>query len=376
MTMILRVALLIMLCATMASSLAGAYGSWETTDGALNVDAAALDALIAEFEANLERAIRTNAAHPQYLEDLKAHLEELNRIRSAGADDYADDYVAASEQAYGNAQPIIVGDAVFSMRLAPAATFPTGVHDREEATVETAFWIAETPVTYELWYEVRQWALRQGYTFSREGREGSNGQTGAAPTAEQQQPVTRVEWRDCIVWTNALSEMLGYNPVYTYEGQVIRDATNAEACDNAIQEDSNGFRLPTSDEWELAARYQGEDSSHGAISMGGLWWTPGEYASGAVAPVSDASATREVAWYDREDGDITKEVGLKRPNTLGLYDMSGNVWEWTFTGVTSRYQRGGAINRGAVSLRVGARDLQGPDNIDRTRGFRIAKTQF
>lgn len=68
-----------------------------------------------------------------------------------------------------------------------------------------------------------------------------------------------VSWRDSIVWTNALSEMLGYEPVYTYEEKVIRDSTNDTACDNAEQEKTaTGFRLPKSNEWELAARYKGK----------------------------------------------------------------------------------------------------------------------
>ncbi len=258
----------------------------------------------------------------------------------------------------------------FYMRQAPAATFPTGTDDSGEATVDTPFWIAETQVTYELWWTVRQWALDNGYTFANEGMEGSTigggdhpnyNNIGNPPTSKRTEPVTMVSWRDSIVWTNALSEMLGYAPVYTYQGNVIRDSTNETACDNATQENTNGFRLPTSDEWELAARYKGNDSSHGAISRGGLYWTPGSYASGASADYNNATATQAVAWYGALDGsgntDETQNVGVKRANGLGVYDMSGNVWEWCFDHPSSsgfvRVLRGGSWNVDAYFLQVG-----------------------
>lgn len=96
-------------------------------------------------------------------------------------------------------------------------------------------------------------------------------------------------------------------------------------CDFAVQEDRNGFRLPTSDEWMLAARY-----------IDGKYWTPELWASGARADHTDAEATQKVAWYrdnshDPKIGFRSWDVAQKRPNQLVLYDISGNVWEWCFT---------------------------------------------
>ena len=69
-----------------------------------------------------------------------------------------------------------------------------------------------------------------------------------------------------------------------------------------------GFRLPSETEWEYAAR-------------GGPHWSEGFRFSGS----NDVDA---VAWYGRRHGDHTQPVARKAPNQLGIYDMSGNVWEW------------------------------------------------
>jgi formylglycine-generating enzyme required for sulfatase activity len=95
------------------------------------------------------------------------------------------------------------------------------------------------------------------------------------------------------------------------------------------------FRLPTETEWEYAAR-------------GGRQWKDGYRYSGS----DDIDV---VAWYDRRHGDQTKPVAGKAPNQLGLYDMSGNIWEWcqdSFSRDLSVIPRDGTAYEGPGDERV------------------------
>ncbi len=275
-------------------------------------------------------------------------------------------------------------------------TIPTGTADSGTAQVIGGYHIAATTVTYELWYEVRLWAEARGYRFQNRGMEGSvtgggdwpnYNNLGKPPTNARKEPVTMVNWRDSIVWLNALSEKYGLAPVYrTADGSVIKDArdSNAKVVDSAVQTNHNGYRLPTSMEWEMAARWKNDPSStHGSIERGGRWWTPGNYASGATASYTNAAATGAVAWYrDNSDtgrGRKTHPVGLKKANALGLYDMSGNVWEWCFdrdpgAGDSARVLRSGGFGDVSENLRLGLVISLRPSLTYANDSFRMART--
>ena len=171
-------------------------------------------------------------------------------------------------------------------------------------------------------------------------------------------PVEQVSWFDAIRYANALSAIDGLKPVY----QIGR-------TDVKWDRSANGWRLPTEAEWEYAAR--GGQLSQGFTYAGG----------------SDA---REVAWHLNNAGKSVKPVGLKAPNELGIYDLSGNVWEWCWdwyggygsevqsdpTGAVSgvdRVFRGGGWDSSTDHLQVSFRGYYSPNIHYDHLGFRLVR---
>ena len=130
--------------------------------------------------------------------------------------------------------------------VAPDYTLPEdedwfkGVFIKDRKVKLSPYKLGKTEVTYELWHEVLTWAESNGYTFASKGKEGSYGIEGAAPTDEgKEEPVTKVSWRDCIVWCNAYTHKTNNAEsecVYRKKDDhnaVLKDATATADCDAA-----------------------------------------------------------------------------------------------------------------------------------------------
>jgi formylglycine-generating enzyme required for sulfatase activity len=140
-------------------------------------------------------------------------------------------------------------------------------------------------------------------------------------------PVVCVSWYDAVEYCNWRSKKEGLRPCYRGKG----DQT---VCDFQ----ANGYRLPTEAEWEFAARSRGEEYKY-------AWGNGDPYIDGKpAANIRDETAKTEWGtnvktwWHGYDDGYLfTSPVGTFAPNDLGLYDFSGNVYEWCWDWYNETY---------------------------------------
>jgi formylglycine-generating enzyme len=285
-----------------------------------------------------------------------------------------------------------------------------GIPDGARAEVFGGYSIAATETTYELWYQVREWAISKGYTIAT-GQPGSSGldcdyspDTPPEMTEENKNhPVTCINWRDIIVWTNALSEMAELDPVYRASEESTTWYKDSSAdIDAAVETGNDGYRLPTSYEWEMAARWIGTTEPgftavETTVDGTTYYWTPGNHASGSTLPAENVlavegaaiilanrkTATNLVAHHSAEfngQHKSTLSVGSLEANQRGLYDMSGNVQEICYDnpeGFAEVDVRGGSFvtfwNQSATALWVSYFGDAYYEYSSGNTGFRLAR---
>lgn len=308
----------------------------------------------------------------------------------------------------GDSETVQIGVISFKMKGVPgtdAGEMPLGVNDSEvNSGIVNSFWIGESEVTYEVWDTIYTWAISNGYAFSNTGTQGY----GAGSTDKH--PVTTVNWRDAMVFCNAVTEWYNFNNtedivlecVYFTDSEYNtphRDSSDGSYGDSVdttvgsfdspyVKIDATGFRLPTNIEWECAARY-----------IDGSVWLNGDHASGDISgacyddgAILDGQSISiifgDYAWYQDNNGTSTHVVGTAgsitttefsgNANGIGCYDMSGNVrelcndWFPGYVGMNRTFFGGSFLDSSGV-LRVG--NKYGPPPFDESVdvGFRLSR---
>ena len=192
-----------------------------------------------------------------------------------------------------------------------------------------AFWMGEVPVTQSLWRAVMR---EDGNPTFFKRLFGVNPDPSYFK-GDDLRPVENVSWNDCQEFLrrfNALPELASSGLTY---------------------------RLPMEEEWEQACRAGAE----------------GDFCRMADGTEITAETLGRVAWYDDNSNNETHPVGQKDPNAWGLYDMHGNVWEWTATADGGlRVLRGGCFSNVSLDCRSVDRGRFGPDDRSLGGGFRLS----
>ncbi|MDR0300892.1 MAG: formylglycine-generating enzyme family protein [Treponema sp.] len=277
-----------------------------------------------------------------------------------------------------------VSSSKSGMVWVPGGTFEMGKDLGTDATGDvtpvhmvtlSGFYLGKYPVTQAQYQAVM--GKNPSYFHGGLGREPAAGEV------QEKRPVECVSWYDAIVFCNKLSMAEGLTPAYRMAGSTNPDDWGAvpenyndrsRAKWDAVEVvGATGYRLPTEVQWEYAAK--------------------GGKGSPKAYTYSGSNTAGDVAWYADNSGEKTHEVGKKKANGLGLYDMSGNVWEWCWdwyggyssdtqtdpTGAVSgdnRVIRGGCWIDSAEYVRSAGRYLINrdyPGSRDLGIGFRLVR---
>lgn len=236
-------------------------------------------------------------------------------------------------------------------------------------SISEDIWVYKFPITRGLFQ------LLMGYDNSLRNRTYDSTLSSNMPYRFLSCPVESVTWYDAVYACNKLSEMTGLAPYYTISG-ITRDPNGSISSATVVREEDGsedgyyGWRLPTLAEWQYCSE-GGKDNLY-------------------ETRYSGSDDLNEVGWYTENLSTTipellnkavdTKPIALKQPNYLGLYDMSGNVYEWIdsepYPG--SAYVAGGAYDSQSSECTVAAffnANIMTKSTKAGTIGFRPVRTQ-
>jgi formylglycine-generating enzyme required for sulfatase activity len=264
--------------------------------------------------------------------------------------------VVAPRQHSGGMVLINAADSSFEMGSningESGSTWP--VH---KVTFTYDFWMDTTEVTQEKFDAVMEAAYPEYLSGSWDEQYGKGARY----------PVNGRNWYDAALYCNALSNREGLDMLYEYDSILGIPGDSCRLIDLSIDATGEGYRLPTEAEWEYSCR---------AGTTGEFYWGNGD--------------ARTYAWYSVNGNGTSNPVAQKKPNAFGLYDMSGNVWEWCNdwkTGYSSdsatdptgaptgeyRVLRGGSCNEVADAISSSTRYFLYPPTGAGLIGFRVVK---
>ncbi len=193
------------------------------------------------------------------------------------------------------------------------------------------------------------------YEVTQREFEERMGYNPAFSSSCQRCPVDSVSWHEAAAYCNRLSADAGLESCYRCKGE--KEGTS---CKRSAK--CTGYRLPAEAEWEYLAR--------GGTS------TP-TYAGRITSCMSSDEVADRVAWYKANSEGFAHPVGELEPNPWGLYDIAGNVFEWTDDGTDGKRQllKGGSWYDSAHHLRVASRLAAPVDAHLSYAGFRCVRTR-